>query len=61
VQNFVKSFVRENDGSWRCIEPAELELPTGRIQVVVGMRFVRGTHFMGVDLVRLLEERQPTS
>ena len=61
MQNFAKSFVREQDGTWRCVEPAELDLPTGRIQVAVGMRFTPGTRFMGVDLARLLEEKKITS
>ena len=56
VQNLEKSFVREMDGAWRCIEPAELDLPTGRIQIAVGARFTPGTRFMGVDIARLLEE-----
>jgi hypothetical protein len=37
VQNFYQSFVRETDGGWLCTEPAELELPSGRIQVAVGI------------------------
>ncbi|HEX6157469.1 MAG TPA: hypothetical protein VFZ54_15700 [Burkholderiales bacterium] len=56
VQNFVQSFVREQDGSWICVRAATLELPTGRIQVAVGTRFTPGTRFMGVDLARLLED-----
>ena len=58
VHNLEKSFVREQDGAWRCIEPAELDLPTGRIQVAVGARFTPGTRFMGVDIARLLEEKR---
>jgi hypothetical protein len=58
VQNFLKSFVREQDGAWMCIEAATLDLPSGRIQVAVGTRFTPGTPFMGADLVRLLEERR---
>jgi hypothetical protein len=58
VQNLEKSFVREHDGAWRCIEPAELDLPTGRIQVAVGTRFMPGTRFMGIDIARLLEEKR---
>jgi len=61
VQNFVRSFVREQDGSWICVQAATLELPAGRIQVAVGTRFTPGTRFMGVDLARLLEDGGPTS
>ena len=61
MQNFAKSFVREEDGGWRCVAPATLDLPSGRIQVAVGTRFTPGTHFMGVDLARLLEETTSTT
>jgi hypothetical protein len=56
VQNVIKSFVREDDGTWRCIEAAELKLPSGCIQVAAGTRFIQGTSYMGVDMARLLEE-----
>lgn len=56
MQEFARRFVREHNGAWRCVEPAELELPGGRIQVTVGTRFALGTSFMGVDVARLLEE-----
>ena len=58
MQNFYQSFVREKDGGWLCTEPAELELPSGRIQVAVGTRFTRGTRYMGVDVATLLEEHR---
>jgi hypothetical protein len=57
MRDFIKSFVRESDGAWRCLEPAETTLPGGRIQVTPGSRFVRGTRFMGVDLAELLDEQ----
>ena len=53
---FLESFVREADGVWRCVEPAELHLPQGRIQVTVGTRLVRGSRYMGVDVAALLDE-----
>jgi len=56
MRDFIHSFVREADGAWRCIEPAEVSLATGRIQVSPGSRFVRGTRFMGVDLAQLLDD-----
>jgi hypothetical protein len=55
VDNFIKHFKRLNDGSWACIEPAELKLPEGRIQVTAGARFTKGTKFMGVELASLLD------
>ena len=58
MQNFLQSFVREQDGAWICVEAATLDLPSGRIQVAVGTRLIPGARFMGVDIVRLLEERR---
>jgi hypothetical protein len=48
--------VREKLGVWTCVEPAELNLPAGRMQVAPGTRLIRGTQFMGVDVAQLLEE-----
>jgi hypothetical protein len=38
------------------MEPASLDLPSGRIQVAPGTRFTRGTMFMGIDLAAMLDE-----
>lgn len=57
VNHFIKHFVRERNGAWNCIEPAELMLPSGRVQVTAGSRFTPGTNFMGIDLAALLEEQ----
>jgi hypothetical protein len=38
------------------MEPATLDLPSGRIQVAPGSRFTRGTTFMGIDLAAILDE-----
>lgn len=56
MRDFIKSFEKDSDGAWRCREPAEVTLPSGRIQVSPGSRFVRGTRFMGIDLAQLLDE-----
>ena len=53
----MKHFVREGDGVWACVEPAELQLPEGRIQVTPGTRFTRGTTFMNVEIAKLLDEQ----
>ena len=53
---FIRNFVREGEGAWRCVQPAELHVQTGRIQVAPGTTFTRGTMFMGIDLASLLEE-----
>jgi hypothetical protein len=56
MRHFIKHFVRESDGSWRCVDSATLEMPSGRIQVAAGARFTPGTSFMGYDLARMLDE-----
>ena len=56
METFIKNFIREGSGTWRCVEAAELQLAMGRIQVAPGTRFTVGTIFMGVDLAALLEE-----
>lgn len=55
MQKFIKAFIRDEHGAWLCIEPADVTLPTGRIQVVPGSVFVRGTRFMNIDLAGLLD------
>jgi hypothetical protein len=57
VHNFIRHFVRERPGCWRCESDGDLDLPQGRVQVVAGSVFVRGTRFMNVDLAALLEEQ----
>ena len=56
MQDFIKHFVRDADGSWQCLERAELSTKMGRIQVTAGSRFSPGTTFMGVDLAKWLDE-----
>ena len=61
MEAFIKNFVREGTGAWRCVEAAELQLSVGRVQVAPGTRFTLGTKFMGVDLALLLEEHHARS
>jgi hypothetical protein len=56
MQNFIKYFVRESDGHWRCVAPADLDLPEGRVRVAPGTVLIKGTRFMNVDVGALLEE-----
>ena len=56
MDNFIKCFTRDATGAWRCIAPAEIDLPTGRVQVTEGMVFRKGERFMNVDLAAVLEE-----
>lgn len=55
MQEFIKNFQREAPGVWRCVSPATLELPQGRVQVTRGTRFTRGTSFMNVDVAEMLD------
>ncbi len=48
--------MRERQGVWSCVEPTELNLPEGRIQVTPGTRFTRGTKFMNVEIAKLLDD-----
>ena len=57
MHNFIKCFIREEYGVWRCVEPGSLLLLTGRIQVTPGHVFMRGTSFMNVEVARLLDEQ----
>lgn len=60
MDDFIDAFIRDDDGSWRCVRDVTLEGPGGRIQVLAGARFERGVIFMGVDLARFLEARLRT-
>ena len=55
MQEFIKAFVRDDFGAWRCVRPATIELPSGRIQVTPDSVFMKGTKFMNVDLAELLD------
>jgi hypothetical protein len=56
MHDFFRAFARNSDGSWICLEPATVTHPAGRIQVAEGSRFHPGESFMGIDLVRWLED-----
>lgn len=57
MRNFIRHFIRERQGVWACVEPAEINLPQGRVQVTPGTRVTLGFMFMGVELARLLDEQ----
>jgi hypothetical protein len=57
MRKLTQHFVRDLFGSWLCIEAVDLDLPGGLVQVAPGTRLTRGTTFVGVDLVRLLDEQ----
>ena len=58
VQEFIKCFIRDPSGGWRCVKAADIQLPTGRVQVIAGSVFTRSTRFMNVDLAALLDEQE---
>jgi hypothetical protein len=56
LDSFVKNFMRRSEGVWECRHAAELRLPAGLIiKVAPGTVFTKGTEFMGVDIVEMLE------
>jgi hypothetical protein len=61
MNQLIKDFRRNADGSWTCTSPATLNGPNGRIQVTEGSRFYPGTSFMGFDLARWLEKKLDTA
>jgi hypothetical protein len=58
MENISRYFLRDRHGAWICVERAELQTPSGRVQVTPGSRFMPGTTFMGVDLAKWLDELQ---
>ncbi len=56
MKEFFRRFRREGVGVWVCIQPAEVQVPEGRVQVSPGTRFTRGTSFMNVEMAALLDE-----
>lgn len=58
MQDFIKCFIQEPSGAWRCVRPGTINLPSGRVQVTVGSVFFRGTRFMNIDLAEVLDQEQ---
>jgi hypothetical protein len=57
MRRLTEHFVRDLFGSWLCIEAIDLDLPGGRVHVALGTRLTRGTTFLGIDLVSVLDEQ----
>ena len=60
MNEVLKSFHRQPDGTWVCTRYTTFEGPTGRMQVTPGTAFARGTTFMGSDLAKWLDEQLAT-
>lgn len=56
-EDFIKRFVPEAAGAWRCISRAILVTPSGQIQVAPGTLFKRGVAVRGFDLAALLDRQ----
>jgi hypothetical protein len=57
MSQVLKSFRREPNGTWVCVEPATFDGPNGRVQVTPGTAFTPGSTFMGADLAKWLDEQ----
>lgn len=49
------AFRREPDGSWKCVEAASFDHPTGRLQFTPGAVFGPEDVFMGVKVAKWLD------
>ena len=54
MEQFIKSFVRDSDGSWICIERGSWAGPPA-MTVTIGTRFTPGTIIAGAEPTRLLD------
>jgi len=55
-----KAFEKVSDTTWRCIDPVSLDIGNATIVVGKGTTFVRGIPFLGVDVVKWLDEHSST-
>ena len=55
MNQFIKHFIRNPDGSWLCVSQALLPGPPV-IAVSPGTRFAPGTMIAGIDVASLLED-----
>ena len=51
--SFIKNFLRQSDGSWKCTSSSEIATFMGRIQVTAGTRFMPGS-----NMVHLLDQER---
>ena len=55
MEQFLKNFVRQGPGRWRCVQSCTFDSPVGRIQVAIGTVVMRGVKFMNFDIAEALE------
>jgi hypothetical protein len=46
MDEFIRHFCKNADGSWTCTEHATLDCRNGRVQVTEGSRFYPGTQIL---------------
>jgi hypothetical protein len=57
MEEFIKAFRRNPDGSWTCTAPATRKGPFGLIEVNPGDTFAQGILYKGVDVAAWLDEQ----
>jgi hypothetical protein len=57
MNEVLKGFRRESNGTWVCVETRTFEGPNGRVQVTPGTAFKPGAQFMGADIAKWLDEQ----
>ena len=57
MNEMLRAFRRESDGTWVCVEPITFDGPNGRVQIAPGTALVPGSTFMGADLAKWLDEQ----
>jgi hypothetical protein len=57
MNEILKAFRREANGTWVCVQPTTFDGPSGRVQVTPGTTFAPGSTFMGADLAKWLDEQ----
>ena len=56
MEEFLKAFARNPDGSWTCVAPATLRNPYWSIKYTEGATFRPESMFMGVQLTKFLDD-----
>ena len=50
------AFEKDSDGNWHCIEACSIEMNKKIIVFAKGIKFTKGTPFMGIDVAKWLDE-----
>jgi hypothetical protein len=52
-----EAFDKNSDGSWSSVQITDIYAPIGAIRIGPGIKFSKGRTFLGVDLVKLLDQQ----